>query len=492
MRGVPPVHAVRRAGLRLAPAFGLEAPGGYEKTLLRAPEQIFLIGRAMSATAGTLAVVLVIFLARREWDDGAALVAGVLVATCFLHARDSHALKPDTLLSLTVLVALWGCVRLAEHTSFRTILAAGGALGLAMATKYTGILMVVPVYVAGWMGSTAAGWRRLLPWPAVAAGGVGAAVFALTSPHLVFEGPLLELSRAILGIVLPDLFPLSAETSLIGAGADPGLLEPVPPGVDLDAFRNRPWYLGLAFHSTFSLWYGAGAVATLLAPFAVAWGFASRKPLPVLAAVACTVQLLVMGLTPAITARYVTQILPVLLLLTAGLLAALTARVAPPWRAGALAALTALVCTQPFLSTLAHNRIASKTDTRVLATNWLRENLEPGTRLAYSGAVLMPYGQPTPPEGMPVVAHGLDPAKLERADAEVLVTHDHSLYFSTVDPVALEALAPHLELLAEFDPASGSDGAAAVFEETDAYYIPFHGFQAVSRPGPHVRVYRYH
>jgi hypothetical protein len=31
----------------------------------------------------------------------------------------------------------------------------------------------------------------------------------------------------------------------------------------------------------------------------------------------------------------------------------------------------------------------------------------------------------------------------------------------------------------------------AVFEPTDAYYIPMHGFGAVTRPGPHVRVYAF-
>ena len=51
-------------------------------------------------------------------------------------------------------------------------------------------------------------------------------------------------------------------------------------------------------------------------------------------------------------------------------------------------------------------------------------------------------------------------------------------------------LSARLELVAEFDPRSSSD-SFAVFEATDAYYIPVHGFDAVSRPGPRVRVYRF-
>lgn len=483
------------AGLAVGPTFGMEVPGGYEKTLHRAPGRIYELGRAMSALAGTLAVLLAMLMARRAWGTEAALATGVLAATCFLHARDSHALKPDAILSLTCLVALAGAVRLAERPSPGSVLGAGLGLGLAMATKYTGILMGVPLYVAGWMGEakpgrmgeTKPGWRRLLPWPAIVAGIVGAAVFVLTSPHLIFQGALLEWSRALVGVVLPDLFPMP-EGGLIG-DSGPGLLEPVPPGVDLANYANRPWYHGLVFHTTFTLWYGIGVVATLLSPFAIAWGFARRRPLPVLAAVACSVQFFVMALTPAVTARYLTQMLPMLLLLEAGLLAWGVQRLPSAWRGWALGCLVMAVSTQPLLATLGHNRIASETDTRVLATEWLASNLEPRPRLAFAGSVLMPYGQPEPPKGARVVARGLDAAKLAEAGAEILVTHEHSLYFSTLDEAALARLRPGLTLLAEFDPAASPDAIPAVFEETDAYYIPVHGFDRVSRPGPLVRIY---
>jgi len=52
----------------------------------------------------------------------------------------------------------------------------------------------------------------------------------------------------------------------------------------------------------------------------------------------------------------------------------------------------------------------------------------------------------------------------------------------------MEGLADHVRLLKDFNPFVG-DGAGAVFEPADAYYIPFHGFGAVERPGPRVRIY---
>ena len=42
--------------------------------------------------------------------------------------------------------------------------------------------------------------------------------------------------------------------------------------------------------------------------------------------------------------------------------------------------------------------------------------------------------------------------------------------------------------VAEFDPFT-PEWQTALFEWGDAYYIPFHGFAGVSRPGPTVRIY---
>ena len=403
--------------LVLAPLFGVPVEDGLQKTLHRSPESVYLLGRSLSAVAGVLAVLLAALVARREWGDGAGIAAGWLVATCFLHARDSHALKPDALLSLAVLFSLATAARLAERPRARETIVAGVAFGLAMAAKYTGILMAVPIWVAGFLGSPKAGLRRWLPASAIAAGLIGAAVFALTSPRLVFQGPMLEIAHSMASIVLPDLVGGAPEDTVVGKGtAGPEQFAP-PPGVEVVDYRGRPWYHGAVFHARFSMWYGMGALATLLAPFALFWGLTRERPLPRLAAITCIVQLVVMGLTPAVAARYLTQVLPVLLLLEAGMIAQGTKRLAPARAALATTLVAGLVGLQPLMASFAHNRIARQPDTRVMAAAWLADELPTSTRLAIAGSVLMPYGQPVPPRGQRVVAHGLDPAVLDAAQA---------------------------------------------------------------------------
>jgi hypothetical protein len=248
---------------------------------------------------------------------------------------------------------------------------------------------------------------------------------------------------------------------------------------------ETPGWSAFLYHVRFSLWYGFGALAAVLAAPALLWGFASRRPLAVLAAVFLAVWYAVISQAPHLYARYLTPVVPVLLLLEAGLLAAVASRFRRPALVLCLAA-----AVQPLASTLAFNHVAAETDTRVLATRWLGEHTTTGARVVVYGTVFWPWGAPQMPPGVQSVNVPPDAQKLEQERVQYVVTHDHEVPFSTVDRDALASLQPRLQLLATFDPAvPGRTGA--VFERADAYYIPFHGFDAVERPGPKIEIYRF-
>jgi hypothetical protein len=79
---------------------------------------------------------------------------------------------------------------------------------------------------------------------------------------------------------------------------------------------------------------------------------------------------------------------------------------------------------------------------------------------------------------------------LDEKRVRYLVTHDHDLFFSTVEAERMDRLAPRLTLEADFAPYD-PERARPIFEAADAYYVPFHAFAEVERPGPHVRIYRF-
>jgi hypothetical protein len=469
------------AGLHLLEAAHVFPRGGYLDVLHEHPERLLIVDRTLSALAGVVTVVLLMAVTRRALGAPAALVAGAFLATSFLHVRDSHAVKPDALLTLGVVAALGTMLPLARRATLARGAAVGLAIGLAMAMKYPAVLLLFPAWVAAVRGSEARGGRRLLPAAALVAGAVAAAVFVATSPALVLDPAA---RGAVLGVarnIFPSVFPQ-------GLSAPPAPLFPkdlvgLPP--------PRPWWGGLVYHAVFSLRYGVGLLPTLLVPVAVAWGFVSRRTLPVLAAVFAVVYYLVNGLSPMVLARYMTPLVPALAVLEAGLVTALAARLRGPRLRAAVLVLAAMALSaESFASAVAHDRLAARTDTRVLAAEWLAANVPPGSRVAMVGTQLWSWGEPVVPPTLTTVRTKPDAAALDAERIQYVVVHDHVLFTSHVDPDAMAALAPRLRLLADFDPFTG-DRAAAVFEDLDAYYIPMQGFGAVGQPGPRVRIYRF-
>ena len=99
------------------------------------------------------------------------------------------------------------------------------------------------------------------------------------------------------------------------------------------------------------------------------------------------------------------------------------------------------------------------------------------------------YADPELPPGMRRAPANLAVDDYPQAGVTHVVTHEHQIPFSYVDPKLKATLAPHLRLLAEWSPYA--DGPAGGFEREDAFYIPFFDFDGVVRPGPLVRVYAY-
>jgi hypothetical protein len=456
---------------------GLLPTGDYLEILHDHRPTLYRIDRAFSALAGTATVLLLMVLADRTLGRGGSLAAGVLVATNFLHVRDSHTFKPDVMLSFLVVLALATLLPLARRATARHGALAGAGVGAAMAAKYPGVLLLVPLYVAAVIGSTERGWRRLVSLPAVIGGITAGLVFLITSPYLLFGDD----SKRMISQTFLVLFPqISAD--VLPADLRDGAARQLTAKLEPAGWRV------FLYHVRVSLWYGFGAVATVLTPAAIVWGFISRRPLTVLASTFAVVWFIVVSLSPHFYARYLTPVVPVVLLLTAGVLATVTSRFRRP--ALMLSLAVATVVAQPLASSLAFNHLAGQTDTRVLATRWLADHTAAGDRVAVYGTVFWAWGNPQMPPGVELLNAPPDVPTLEQNGVQYVVTHEHDLRFSTVDRERLAELQPRLTRVAVFDPgAPGRTGA--VFEGADAYYIPIHGFRAVERPGPKIEIYRF-
>lgn len=155
-------------------------PGWYDYPslifLVLAPTQIgfddpsYGAARVVAVLVGVIGVAAAWWLGRVAYGTAAGITGAVGVAVATTHVAYSRMAVTDVLMTLGVTAAL------ALLVSGR-IEWAGVAAGLAASAKYPGIVLLVPVVVAGF-----GAWRRV-----ARAFGLAALMFVLTSPFVVFH-----------------------------------------------------------------------------------------------------------------------------------------------------------------------------------------------------------------------------------------------------------------------------------------------------------------
>ena len=118
-------------------------------------------GRAVSAAGSLLAIAAFMGLMRREYDYGFAVVAGVIFAVCPLLLYYGRAVVPDTCMLGCMLAAAYGFRRALDDNSLGWLIASGFAGLMAMAFKYFGLIVLLPMAEMAWRGQRAKGLAKL-------------------------------------------------------------------------------------------------------------------------------------------------------------------------------------------------------------------------------------------------------------------------------------------------------------------------------------------
>ena len=97
-----------------------------------------------------------------------------------------------------------------------------------------------------------------------------------------------------------------------------------------------------------------------------------------------------------------------------------------------------LLAVEPLHSAIAHNRIAARTDTRVLASQWIAEHVPPGQNVQVIGKALAFYGTLLLPPGVTSRRAKPEPAALAAEGVTHVIVYDHVLSYLRPDPAAME------------------------------------------------------
>jgi len=268
------------------------------------------------------------------------------------------------------LIALWSCLRLYAHPTWRNQLLAGGAIGLAIGTKYylgTLVAVLVTVDVSIISRRAALGLSLMTVWRDMVAGLAAVALaFGFSTPYFFLDYAAASSN-------------LRTELRSVSIGSD-GL----PPT------GNFLWYLGVALPQSIS-W-----PQVIAASLGLAVAARERQPQQALLVLFATTFLVGISLHPLHWARWLIPILPVVALFAAqGLemtVRHLGDRLSVPllWRRVAVLLGVVLLAWDPTRAVVEIDRLHTHPSTGVVARQWITENLPPGSWLAFEWQTLPP------------------------------------------------------------------------------------------------------
>ena len=455
---------------------------GIRKILLDDPaltrDVAVLTGRLIVAAAGTLTIVPAYRLAMRVCDWRAGLAAAFFLAVAVLHVRDSHFAMTDVLMTLFVTLAL---ARLAsafdaasDEGSGRAPVVGGFAVagllaGLATSTKYNAAAVAVSMAVAQALllaRSRKGLWSPRAWMPLIAFTAAAAAGFLLGTPYSILD------AAKFMEDLRYDLTHLSE-----------------PHGIDV----GSGWYA----HLTRSLPYGCGFLifAAAVAGMGVALRRAPRHGLVLVAFVLAFLGVLGSGRT--VFFRYVMPLVPMACVFAAFTAASL-GDVAARWRrAGAAAtglptlAVVLVIGAPSLISSAWMDLLLARTDSRIIAGQWLRGQLKPDNSVYDAGGTYVRLDL----HSADYHAWVYDPGTGSFGDPEgrtphwLVISESPLRLYAQAEPslqrLAAERYSPVLVV-----PGTRSLDTAAVYDRQDAFFLPFSRFREVERPGPTITIYR--
>ncbi len=437
-------------------------------------EPFFLISRAISAAFGTISILLAYRLGRQIRDERTGIVAALFLAFAFIHVRDSHFGTTDIAMTFFILCAVSLLIDGHQTGLARTFAAAGAMAGLAAATKYNAVLLVVPVIVSVIMSAAE---------PARA--GAARPVERLLNFGIPF---LLVFFAGVPFVILDRARFLEAMATLVHS------MEIGDPRLGLSN--------GWLHHLQFSLRYGLGMpllVAGLAGAAVLLWTEPRRAALLLAFPVAYYV---VAGSIRNLFFRYTMPIVPFLCITAAFLVCAIVTALVDRMAAGrprrdailngALAALSIAIVIPSAVSIWQLDRVLAATDNRVVVARWFAQNVPPGSSVLQSGSR---YGLVQFDRHLGYREWRWDgPRRIFLVDGERpsgrpdWILLQESPLPSTTQPIVNEMLKERYVLVSRFPALSIDEGL--VYDRQDAFFVPFKGFNRVERPGPNFSVFR--
>lgn len=447
------------------------------------PSLFFLLGRITSAFIGAMTALVVYIIGKIAYNRRVGLIAAWLLAVAFLHVRDSHYAVSDALLTFLTTLSLLGTVLIVQKKGLSYYVLAGGAAGLAFATKYTAVFVLVPMIIAHGLSINLnlKHLRDLKIRPLL----VGLAAFAagaiLGSPYFIIT------PRKVFNDIVSSIYTYGQQ------GFE---------GWQIDSASGYIFYIK-------SLGWGLGIGLLVLCLMGVALTLIKRAPINLILLTFPVLLYLFMGRQEMYFARFILPAIPPLLVIAAGFTEELTKNLISYLRVPQrplLFLLVMLITMQPLIASIYHDYLLTQTDTRTLAKEWIETNLAEGSKIAvdwpHHGPPLSTQDDPAPYasrtyEVWLVGGHGLSDYSLENYRSkgyEYLIASSFIYNIPLLDAkkdaarrIFYASLDQDLTLVQTFWPNTTQTEPPFIFDEVVG---PAVSLWQRERPGPVLKIYR--
>jgi len=428
------------------------------------PSPFFIMSRSVSALFGAATPVLVYLIVRKFQDKTTALLAALFMSLCYLHVRDSHFGTTDVPAAFFIMCSVLFVMDAFEKGRPRDYVRAGVLAGMATATKYGSMMVVLPMLFA----HVCVHWRNSAP-PVTRLlatvrdqriwlyGGCVLLSFFVFTPFALFD------FRIFTSHFSSEMNHLLAGHSILGQ----------------TILLGRGWW----YHAWRTLPLGLGPLMFLAALIGI--GVAFRKA-PRIAAVVFLFPLayyLSAGRGYTVFLRYMIPVVPFLCMGAAILTTTLTGPLsASRLQHAGLALIVAALLLQPTRNVIRMDRLLATRDNRLIAADWMKSNLVAGKTIYQTG---LPYGHVAIPPGL--VQFSPRHSSMGALPDYILV-QQHPLPCSVM-PASVAAI-----VRARYHPvrrfaALNAQSKRNWYDRLDAFYLPFAGFDEVKRPGPNILVF---
>jgi len=390
--------AVVKAG-SLSGWFPLTADRSYYEQHLTELDRLYLCGRMVAAIQGTLCIFLIYLLGKIYYSRQVGLIAAALLTVTPLYVYNSHFFYVVMPVVFWMLLSWIFIARLQTRDRVTTVdlFCAGLFLALAALVQYIALLLAPMILVAIYLRRRELKEKETIPWKKIIIGASAGFVLGtvIGCPNAWFDP--VNFYKHFSWFFFDRLNPAAKA---------------------IFNLQDNPWL----FYLLKAPYEDLGNFLFILSLFGLALGLVRRRPADIFMLLFIGLNLMLITRLRWYYAHYIILYIPALLLLGAVVITRIR------WRIVKILVL-GFVFAGSLGHSLAYDRMMAMVDSRTLASDWLEEHLQPGTRIGINSIYFhtVPVLQRVSGSPFDVVQCNYDSEVLETNPPEYFVVSDFEL-----------------------------------------------------------------